>query len=239
MEEEKTIDEEITQALEETKRQNDKNDVLEPEKLPEELRENPSLEDEEKIIVEIDDVEDDNEVLERDIIRTAKADSKKNKDTAKKVLRYAAMAILALFVTFAIIAVMEIAVERATRPKDDTEFETDNPEDPNSFTNVAKKLDENITPLVGFTILGEYEAYEEKDVYSDYRFYFDATGYFEGYSSASKDDFGKWEVDSTGDDYILHVICTEAEDSYKIKYLDDGKIYLEGKTGNFTLSPKS
>ena len=89
-----------------------------------------------------------------------------------------------------------------------------------------------------FTIFGKYAAYEETDVYSDYSFNFDPTGYYEGYSSNDADDFGKWEIISKGDEYQLIITCTEAEDKYTIEYLDGGMLKLTNKNNTFTLTPE-
>lgn len=185
----------------------------------------------------IDDSEDDSESLKKEIVKEKpKKDTTKIKRTFKKVIKIGGIVACVCIVLIVGTATF-LAVKERMSVKDDAEFILDNPEDPNSYTNVAKKLDENVLPLMEFTVYGEYEAYEEKDVYSDYSFKFDPTGYYEGYSSNADDDFGKWEIISTGDKYQLIVTCTEAEDTYTLEYLDGGLLRLSNKDNTFTLTP--
>lgn len=183
----------------------------------------------------VDDTEDATEGLKKAIDKSEKPKEKKSGGLPRKILRVAGIVVItfiALVLIFFLYAVMRPA------PDDDKAFSVDDPNDPNSYTNTAIASDQSILPLVAYTITGKYTGIEEKDVYSEYSFIFDETGYYEGYSSVSDDDFGKWEIISNGDDFVLEITCTEAKDTYKLTYLDDNKLQLVGDGVSFTLSPK-
>ncbi|MCR5669889.1 MAG: hypothetical protein K6G10_02700 [Butyrivibrio sp.] len=189
----------------------------------------------------IDDTEDENASLVRqdekeNVFKTN--DIRERNLKVKKVNNIVIRAVAAALGLIALVFVVLIIKRHFFGPEDDKMFYTDNPEDPLSYSNISKSFDEDsILPIYKFTVQGKYSAFDEQDVNQEFSFTFDPSGYFEGYSSYDKDDYGIWDMTSDGENYYIVTTCSEAEDKYTVELMEDGMMLLTGKDRAFTLTP--
>ncbi len=208
-------------------------------------KENKKIEDETKEIpveeVVIDDTEDENETLDKNIEKENifENETREKKKALKiSIIQKTKKCAVIMGCVLAALVLITLAVRLFLFKKDDDKFLVDNPEDPLSYSNVASSVENNtIIPIFRFNLFGKYSGITENDATKMYLFDFDETGYFEGYSSFSEDDFGAWDIVSDGDDFYVKISCTEAEDKYRVEILDNGYITLVGRDNTFTLAP--
>ena len=212
--------------------------------LEEISEENVVTEAEDKTVdtVVIDDSENETETLDKGVKSENIFKDKENaekKDKIKKIKNVVFKTVVGVAFAASLV-VIGVALRAAFfHPSDDENFVVDNPEDPNSYSNVAMAIEEdNIIPVYKFSVQGDYNAIDSEDIYSEYHFNLDPTGYFEGHSSAMEDDYGTWDMTSDGEDYYIVITCTDVEDKYKLEINNDGIIMLSQKDKTYTLTPK-
>lgn len=189
----------------------------------------------------IDDSEDEEETLNRGADKEnvfKNRETKERDEKREKIRDIAFKAVIGMIGAAVLVGAVFGLKTTIFKPEDDKAFILDNPDDPLSYTNVAKELDGDVIPIYKFSVQGNYSAFDSENVYSEYTFKFDPSGYFEGHSSTQEDDYGAWDMTSDGDNYFIVVTCTDTEDKYKLEFTDDGIMMLtkDGKT--YTLTPK-
>lgn len=197
----------------------------------------PMIDDGISVSDDVNEAETLNKGSERENVFKKREDDIKN-SRMKKALKTGFKVVVGILAVIGFLCLALLLRHVTVRPADDTAFKVDNPEDPLSYSNVAMSVDkQTVIPIYKFSVQGRYTAFDDEDVYSEYTFNFDPSGYFEGHSSEQDDDYGTWEITSDGESYYMLVKCTEAEDKYKLELADDGVVILTGKDRAYTLKP--
>ena len=213
-------------------------EIIEDEEISEEMNTDAPL---------VDDLVDEDETLDKEIEKVntflekeKEEKSEKMKKGRKKLFTIIKFALIGLGSIAALFMLYVVVRAFFFKKQDDVAFKMDNPDDPLSYSNVSSSIDDSVMlPVFRFSVYGSYNGIAQDDALKTYRFVFDQTGYYEGYSSVSDDDFGSWDIESDGDNYYINISCTETEDRYRVKISEEGIITLIGKDHTFTLAADS